>query len=96
MTRYTVLWEKSLENHFIDAWGKSDSTTRGVLTEVANWVDNELSLDPTVKGQQDPIDPDLRLLEVPTPEAQVAVVYQCMPSDCIVTVVRLIFKRPVT
>ena len=50
MTRYTVLWDQDVESQFIEAWAGSDSATRQALTEVANWVDANLTVDPHLKG----------------------------------------------
>jgi hypothetical protein len=40
VTQYTVLWDEDLEAIFIDTWIASDSLTRAILTDVANWVDS--------------------------------------------------------
>jgi hypothetical protein len=44
MIRYTVVWDADVEAPFIDAWLASDSLTRAMLTEIANWVDQNLAV----------------------------------------------------
>lgn len=93
MNRYTVLWDTVLEQHFTDAWVRSDSDTRNILTEVANWIDSQLSTDPDKKGRVDAQGHDLRILPVPTSDAQVSVVYRVYPEDRRVLIVRLLFRK---
>jgi len=51
MTRYTVVWEPSVERAFTAYWVASDPLLRINLTEIANWVDTNLSADPETKGR---------------------------------------------
>ena len=95
MTRYTVLWDTVLEQHFVDAWVNSDSDTRSVLTDVANWIDLQLSVDPDVKGREDARQADLRIFAVPNAAAQISIAYRVYPEDRKVLLVRLLFQKPV-
>jgi hypothetical protein len=52
ITRYTVVWDADLEAHFVDAWVGSDSQTRALLTDIANWIDANLAVDPELQGQE--------------------------------------------
>ena len=96
MTRYTVLWDTVLERHFIEAWTKSDSETRRILTDVANWVDSQLAEDPDAKGRPDVYDTETRILVVPSVTAQVSIVYRVLPANREVLVMRMLFKRATT
>lgn len=93
MNRYTVLWDTVLEQHFTDAWVRSDSDTRDILTEVANRIDSQLSIDPERKGRRDAQGDDLRILAVPTSDAQTSVVFRVYPEDRQVLIVRLNFRK---
>lgn len=57
MTKYTVVWAEEVETPFIDSWVKGDSQMRATLTEIANWVDSNLSHDPQLKGH-DALEPN--------------------------------------
>ena len=50
MTRFTVVWDADVQTSFINAWLASDSHTRAILTEIANWIDAYLAEDADVKG----------------------------------------------
>lgn len=93
MTRYTVLWDPEVEAVFVDAWTRSGSGVREILTGAANWIDAQLAVDPEVKGRRS-TDLDVHLLAVPlsTTAAQIAVAYQVQPEDRVVRVVRLTFS----
>ena len=54
MTRFTVVWNADLEAEFANTWLASDSQTRAVLTETANWIDKYLAEDADIKGQWRP------------------------------------------
>jgi hypothetical protein len=43
MIRYTVVWDAEVEAAFIRAWVRSDSRIRAILSEIANWVDENLA-----------------------------------------------------
>ena len=73
-------------------WVIADSETRSVLTEIANWVDSSLTVDPDKKGQEWR-ELSVRVLAVPIGPARVSVAYQVLPEDCQVRVVRLMFFR---
>ena len=91
MTQFTVVWDQDLERHFIDAWTRSDSETRAMLTDVANWVDQELAVDADTKGQSGP--GSIRILAVPISAAWASVAYQVVPEDRLVRVILLVFRR---
>jgi hypothetical protein len=87
VTQYTVLWDEELEA----TWIASDSLTRAILTDVANWVDSTLSVDPDLKGQEQ--EAPVRILAVPISAARVSVTYQVLPEDRQVRVIRLVFRK---
>jgi hypothetical protein len=61
MTRYTVVWDEQVESQFLRAWLRGDSHLRSILTDIANWIDRELAVDPEQKGLA--VDePDTRVL----------------------------------
>lgn len=93
MTKYTVVWAEEVETPFIDSWVKGDPQMRATLTEIANWVDNNLSHDPEVKGRE-ALEPDTRVLTVPLSNsaARVAVTFQIISDDRLVRVVRMTFR----
>jgi hypothetical protein len=93
MTRYTVVWDEQVESQFLRAWLRGDSNLRSILTGIANWVDEQLAVDPERKGLA--VDePDTRVLAVPisTSQAHVSVTFQILPEDRQVRVVRLLFR----
>ena len=92
MTRYTVVWDQEFERDLINTWAEADSETRAVLTFVADWADENLATDPEKLGQREP-EPDLRSVAVPHPNIRVAVIYQVLPADRQVRVVRMTFQR---
>lgn len=105
MTRYTVVWDKDVESDFIQLWMTSDSETRAILTEAADWIDRHLCTDPERQGEPRH-DMPVRILPVPTspptfrhlvtpssPPRRVSVVYQVVAADRLVRVLRLILRR---
>lgn len=46
MSQYTVVWDKDVEEHFVNGWVAADARTRATLTEVANWIDANFAIDP--------------------------------------------------
>ena len=64
MARYTVVWDPSVEAPFINYWVAGDSQMRALLTEIANWVDANLSDEPEDKGQAR-LDLGARIIAVP-------------------------------
>jgi hypothetical protein len=92
MTRYTVVWDRDFERDLINTWAEADSETRAVLTAVADWADDHLVIDPDQQGQSEP-EPGLRSVVVPHPQFRLAVIYQVVPEDRQVRVVRMTFQR---
>ena len=82
MTRFTVVWNADLEAEFANTWLASDSQTRAVLTETANWIDKYLAEDPDIKGQWRP---ELSACSIDVPllasSAHVSVTYQVRSPD---------------
>jgi hypothetical protein len=92
MTRYTVVWDSDVEVSFINAWIAGTSLTRAILSEVANWLDTTLAEDPDQKGQPRTAD-TARQIDIPirsTP-AHITAIYQVVPEDRLVRVIRLVF-----
>ncbi len=93
MTRYTVVWDSQLENQFTSLWVASDSVTRELLSEIANWVDFNLKENPEVQGQ---LRDDLaaRILAVPisNPLVRVFLTYKVSTPDRLVQIVRLTIR----
>ena len=88
MTRYTVLWDSQIEAEFVRLWVDSDSTMRAALTEVARSIDRNLALDPENKGLWR-ADLGVRVLVVPAADKKCSVVFQVLPEDRQVRVLRL-------
>ena len=91
MTRFTVLWDTDLEQHFIRAWVESDSETRAALTDIANWIDANLAIDPHIKGQE--ATESVRILAVPVSSARVSIAFQVFQEDRQVRILRLVFRK---
>ena len=93
MVRYTVVWDLSVEAPFIEFWVAGDSQTRLQLTEIANWVDANLSEDPDKKGRLR-LDLGARIIAVPLSKssARVSATYEVWPEDRLVRVVRLTLR----
>jgi hypothetical protein len=93
MTRYTVVWDEDVEVPFTNAWIESDSQTRAVLTEVANWIDGSLAESPDIKGRPGS-ESSTRIMNVPlfTSSAHISVTYQVWQDDRKVRVMRLVFR----
>ena len=92
MTRFTVLWDAEVESRFIDLWLASDSHTRTILTDIANWVDDNLAVHPDKQGQERS-DLSLRIVSVPVSSARVSVVYHVLHEDRQVRVVRIVVSK---
>jgi len=94
MIRYTVLWDAEVETQFTNAWINGAGPVRAALTEIANWIDQNLVENPDQKGQQRN-DLEARVLAVPHSSsfARVAVTYQVSLKDRQVRVVRLVFRK---
>jgi hypothetical protein len=90
--RYTVVWDPDVESGFIELWTASDSQFRAVLTDIANWVDTNLSVDPDCKGQERS-DLAARVLTIPMSAVRASVVYQVISEDRVVRVVRLTVRK---
>lgn len=91
MTRYTVIWDDELLRVFTDTWVKSDSATRAILTDVANWVDTNLAAEPASKAQVD-VD-GIYIVWVPISLVRVSVSYEVHSDDRVVHVIRFNFRR---
>jgi hypothetical protein len=92
MTRYRVEWDPAVDAHFINAWIAADSALRHQLTEIGNWIDRELAVDPDTKGEYQS-DFEVRTLAVPTSSAaRVSVAYRVFADDRVVRVVQLTLK----
>lgn len=92
MIRYRVEWDPSVDRQFINAWIAADSALRRQLTDIGNWIDRELAVDPETKGEYQ-ADFDVRTLAVPMHSAaRVSVAYRVLTADRIVRVVQLTFK----
>jgi len=93
MTRYTVLWDSAVENQFIDAWCQGDRQVRAILTEAANWVDENLAESPNQKGQvRDDLSARVLAIPVSNSLARVSVTYQILEEDRQVRIIRFVFK----
>jgi hypothetical protein len=94
MTRFTVVWNADLEAEFANSWLASDSQTRAVLTETANWIDRYLAEDADTKGQWRP-ELSARSIVVPllASPAHVSVTFLVQPDDRQVRVLSLVFRR---
>ena len=93
MTRYTVVWDDDVERTFFDAWFASDSETRAVLTDVANWIDTHLAENPEFKGDYDP-GLAARIIDVPLhTAANISATFKVLSDDMQVRVTRLTFRR---
>jgi hypothetical protein len=76
------------------AWLFCDSDGRAILSEIANWLDRELGLDPHLKGRP-ALELPLRTIDVvlKSTTAQVSAVYEVRAEDRLVRVQRLRFRR---
>jgi hypothetical protein len=94
MTRYTVIWDEEVESAFINYWSASDSITRMMLTEAANWIDSNLAENPEAKGQARP-DLPARIIAVPLSmfTTRVAATYEVWPNDRLVRVLLLTVRK---
>ena len=94
MTRYTVVWDVDVEAPFMNFWIASDSHMRAILTEIANWIDKNLSEDADLKGRPHADSTD-RTAVVPLAgrRANVVVTYRVIPDDRLVRVTRRTFRR---
>jgi hypothetical protein len=65
--------------------------TRGLLTEIANWIDATLSVDPNLQGHEQ--SESVRILAIPLAAVRVSVAFQVLSEDRQVRVVRLVFRK---
>jgi hypothetical protein len=88
--RYTVVWDQDVEAAYIDRWLASDSGTRSLLSDAANWVDRNLAEEPEAKGQARP-DLGARIIAVPlsSSSVRVSVTYEIWPDERQVHVIRI-------
>jgi hypothetical protein len=92
MIRYRVEWDPIVDAQFINAWIAAESDLRRQLTEIGNWIDGELAVDPETKGEYQS-DFEVRTLAVPVQSAaRVSVAYRVFADDRVVRVVQLTFK----
>jgi len=89
MARHTVLWSGDVQGDFTELWVDSDSSRRNRLTDIANTVDRELAVSPEALGELLPSEPELRVWELPGFSPPVSVVYEVLPDDRVVRVLRL-------
>ena len=92
MNGYRVEWDPTVDAEFINAWIAADSGLRRKLTDIGNWIDRQLAVDPESKGEYQP-DFDVRTLAVSMQTAaRVSVAYRVFADDRTVRVVQLTFK----
>jgi len=93
MARFPVVWDPDVEAAFINHWIGGDSQTRARLTEVARWIDSNLSQNPADQGRARP-DLSARIVAVPLADssARVAATIEIYPEDYIVRGIRLTFR----
>jgi hypothetical protein len=93
MIRFTVVWDPDVQLAFTNAWLASDSKTRRILTDIANWMDTYLAENADVKGRPLP-QLSARTIDVPlsSSRARVSVTYQVSPDDRQVRVIQLVFR----
>ncbi len=93
MTRFTVVWDPDFQASFINAWLASDSRTRTILTEIANWMDKYLAEDAEVKGRSR-AEISARSIDVtlPSSPARIEVTFKVSPDDRQVCVIQLAFR----
>lgn len=90
MTRFTVIWDEDVEAAFVTRWIAGDHRMREILSEIANWVDDNLAEDPDRKGQPRN-DLNARILAVPLADSplRASVTYEVWPEDRRVHVLRM-------
>jgi hypothetical protein len=64
---------------------------RAILTNVANWIDQNLANDADQMGREESM--SVRILAIPITEARISVAYQVIADDCQVRILRLNFRR---
>ena len=93
MTRYTVVWASDVEAPFIQYWVDGNSQTRTALTEIANWVDKNLSEDPGNKGRlRSDLGARVIAVELSSSSAHVSVTYEVDLDDRLVRVILLTIR----
>ena len=93
MMRFTVLWDKDVEEAYLSHWIEGDSRKRAILTELANGVDSQLAENPENKGQLHS-DLNVRILAVPVASSpiRVSVSFKVSSKDRCVNVIRLTLR----
>jgi hypothetical protein len=93
MTRYTVVWDKEVEEPFMNAWWEADSNRRAILTGISNWIDRILAEDPEHKGQtlSEPLHRVLKARDRNS-NVRVAVTYRVFPGDRLIRVTLLVIR----
>ncbi|MCC7473887.1 MAG: hypothetical protein IT425_00705 [Pirellulales bacterium] len=94
MKRYTVTWDKDVEESFIENWMTAAPEVRKHLTEMADWVDENLAVAPNKLGHLR-LDQVSRIAVVPISSevAWASVTYRVSEEDCVVRVVCLLYRR---
>jgi hypothetical protein len=92
MNRFTVIWDENIQTDFIDAWVKSDSETRTVLSDLANLIDESLSVSPDLKGKPAP-EEGVLLVTFVIGLAAATVFYRLHPEDRAVRIIRMVIRR---
>lgn len=64
MIRYTVVWDRELDDAVANAWIDGDAAMRRTLTAISDWLDRNLAVDPDTKGEPRTEDA-VRTIQVP-------------------------------
>jgi hypothetical protein len=93
MTRYTVVWDKEVEELLLNAWLAADSQRRAILTSISDWIDSELAIDPEIKGHS-LSDSEGRIVEasVSNSNLRASVTYRVFPQDRQVRITLLVIR----
>ena len=81
--RCTVTWDPQVEEELARAW--TIARNRQAITDAANWIDDELAVDPHAKGEA--FYGDRILVREP-----LAVTFSIHPDDCLVRVLQVWFQ----
>lgn len=88
--RFTVVWERDVQQPFIDQWVNASSGERARLTAAADLIDRELAAAPDSYGRALPWEPGARVWILPSIDPPITVVYRVSHADRVVRVVRLL------
>lgn len=90
---YTVVWDQNVEHSFAVAWTNADSRVRKQLTEIANWIDNNLAEAPQSYGRYyAEVRARMVLVPLTTTQARVTATYQVFEEDRLVRLNLLTFQ----